>query len=92
MVCEYTKKDYIGLIAVNIANRTIHFEKNNTLLYGEFGTFSFKITKAGNITYAAISGKHDDTVTSLGIALQCKEDFKTNAQSGFVLSGVKVLR
>lgn len=87
-----TKKDYIGLIAVNIANRAIHFEKNNTLLYGEFGTFSFKITKAGNITYAAISGKHDDTVTSLGIALQCREDFKNNAQSGFILSGVKVLR
>lgn len=87
-----TKKDYISLIAVNIANGTIHFERDNKLLFSELGTFTYKLTKTGNITYAAQEPFHDDTVTSLGIALQCKEDFKTNAQNGFVLSGVKVLR
>lgn len=87
-----SKKDYISLIAVDIANGTIHFERDNKLLYSELGTFTYKLTKTGNITYAAQEPFHDDTVTSLGIALQCKEDFKTNAQSGFVLSGVKVLR
>lgn len=71
-----TKKDYISLIAVAIANNDIHFEQDNKLLYSELGTFSYKLTKTGLITYAAIDGKHDDTVTSLGIALQCKEDFK----------------
>lgn len=87
-----SKKDYISLIAVDIANGTIHFELDNKLLYSELGTFTYKLTKTGNITYAAQEPFHDDTVTSLGIALQCKEDFKTNAQSGFILSGVKVLR
>ena len=71
-----SKKDYISLIAVAIANNAIHFEPDNKLLYSELGTFSYRLTKAGNITYAAIDGKHDDTVTSLGIAMQCKEDFK----------------
>ena len=71
-----SKKDYISLIAVNIANNTIHFEPENTLLYSELGTFTFKLTKTGNVTYAATDGKHDDTITSLGIALQCKEDNK----------------
>jgi len=71
-----SKKDYISLLAVDIANSAIHFEKENTLLYSELGTFSFRLTKTGKITYAAIDGKHDDTITSLGITLQCKNDFK----------------
>ena len=71
-----TKKQYISLLAVDIANNEIHFEKDNTLLYSEMGTFSFKLTKTGTVTYAAINGKHDDTVTSLGICLQCKQDFQ----------------
>lgn len=71
-----TKKDYIGLIAVGVANRTLHFEKENKLLYSEMSTFTYKLTKTGNITYAAQEPFHDDTVTSLGIALQCKEDYK----------------
>ena len=71
-----SKKEYISLLAVDIANNNIHFEEDNKLLYSELGTFTFKLTKTGNITYAATDGKHDDTVTSLGIALQCKQDFK----------------
>ena len=71
-----TKKDYIGLIAVGVANGTLHFEKENKLLYSEMSTFTYKLTKTGNITYAAQEPFHDDTVTSLGIALQCKEDYK----------------
>lgn len=89
-----TKKDYISLIAVDVANHEIHFEKENTLLYSEMGTFSFKLTKTGNVTYAAISGKHDDTVTSLGIALQCKQDFKVygNNNNIFVQLNTKIMR
>lgn len=71
-----TKKQYISLLAVAIANNTIHFEKDNRLLYSELSTFTFKLTKTGNITYAAKEGYHDDTVTSLGVCLQCMEDFK----------------
>lgn len=71
-----TKKQYISLIAVAIANNEIHFEQDNTLLYSELATFTFKVTKSGNITYAAKEGYHDDTVTSLGVCLQCMDDFK----------------
>lgn len=71
-----TKKQYISLIAVAVANNQIHFEQDNTLLYSELATFTFKLTKTGNITYAAKEGYHDDTVTSLGICMQCREDFK----------------
>ena len=87
-----TKKDYISLISVAVANREIHFEQDNTLLYSEMGTFSFKLTKTGTVTYAAIPGKHDDTVTSLGIAMQCKEDHKYTGQNNnmFVRSNNKL--
>ena len=65
---------------------------DNKLLYSELGTFSYKLTKTGNITYAAIDGKHDDTVTSLGIALQCKQDFqyKPINKDNFVRSNIKL--
>ena len=75
-----SKKQYISLLAVDIANNNIHFEKENTLLYSELSTFTFKLTKSGNITYAAKEGYHDDTVTSLGICLQCMEDFKLSGR------------
>ena len=86
-----SKKDYISLLAVAIANNEIHFESDNKLLYSELGTFSYKLTKTGNITYAAIDGKHDDTVTSLGIALQCKQDFqyKPINKDNFVRANIK---
>lgn len=89
-----SKKEYISLLAVDIANNNIHFEENNKLLYSELGTFTFKLTKTGNITYAATDGKHDDTVTSLGIALQCRSDFKYTGQNNlnFVATKNKLLK
>lgn len=74
-----SKKQYISLLSVDIANSQIHFEVENKLLYSELSTFTFKLTKSGNVTYAARDGYHDDTVTSLGICLQCREDFKLDA-------------
>ena len=78
-----TKKQYISLLAVDIANNAIHFEEDNRLLYSELSTFTFKLTKAGNITYAAKEGYHDDTVTSLGVCLQCREDFKYSGENNY---------
>lgn len=75
-----SKKEYISLLSVAIANNDIHFERNNKLLYSELATYSFTITKSGNVTYAARNGFHDDTVSSLAIALQCKNDIKYNSQ------------
>lgn len=88
-----TKKQYISLLAVDIANNEIHFEKDNNLLYSELSTFTFKLTKAGNITYAAKDGYHDDTVTSLGVCLQCREDFKYigNNNLNFVKNNIRAL-
>lgn len=88
-----TKKDYISLLAVAIANGEIHFEKDNTLLFSELSTFTFKLTKTGNITYAARDGFHDDTVTSLGICLQCREDFKHTGKNNnvFVRTPIKFM-
>lgn len=87
-----TKKQYISLISVAIANSNIHFEEDNKLLYSELGTFTYKLTKGGNITFAAADGMHDDTVTSLGIALQCKEDFRYSGENklNFVKTNSKI--
>lgn len=73
-----TKKDIINNLQVLISNKKISFNKNNNLLKSELGTFTYKLTKNGNITFAAIDGFHDDTVMSLAIAIQAKEDFKYN--------------
>jgi hypothetical protein len=88
-----SKKQYISLLAVDIANNAIHFEENNKLLYSELSTFTFKLTKGGNITYAARDGFHDDTVTSLGVCLQCREDFKSSGLNNlnFVRTKTKLL-
>lgn len=71
-----TKKEYVNKLSVMIMNDEISFNNDNKLLYSELGTFTYKLTKNGNITYAAIPSAHDDTITSLGMAIQAKEDFK----------------
>lgn len=71
-----TKKIQVGLVSVAITNKEITFDKNNKILYSELGTFSYKLSKNNNITYAATAGNHDDTVMSLCLALQAKEDSK----------------
>lgn len=87
-----SKKQYISMLAVDIANHEIHFEEDNKLLFSELSTFTFKLTKGGNITFEARPGFHDDTVTSLGIALQCRADFRHNAENKmkFVRTGQKL--
>jgi hypothetical protein len=86
-----SKKQYISLLAVDIANNRIHFEEDNRLLYSELSTFTFKLTKSGNITYAAKDGYHDDTVTSLGVCHQCRQDFKASGTPNinFINNGFK---
>lgn len=82
-----SKKDYISLISVAITNREITFDKENKTLYSEMGTFTYKLTKNGLITYAAQAPNHDDTVISLGLALAAKESFAnpiTTKNFGFI--------
>jgi hypothetical protein len=89
-----SKKQYISMLAVDIANNEIHFEEDNRLLYSELSTFTFKLTKGGNITYAARDGYHDDTVTSLGICLQCRYDMRNYGENSlkFVATKNKLMR
>lgn len=78
-----SKKEYVNRLSVMITNNNISFDNNNKLLYSELGTFTYKLTKNGNITYAAIPSAHDDTITSLGMAIQAKEDFKYDKNISF---------
>ena len=89
-----SKKQYISMLAVDIANNAIHFEEDNKLLYSELSTFTFKLTKGGNITYAARDGYHDDTVTSLGICLQCRNDMRNYGENSlkFVATKNKLMK
>ena len=87
-----SKEEIVSDMAVKIANKEIHFNKDDNGLYAELGSFIVKYTKSGRMQFEAQSGKHDDRILSACIALRCKNDIKTNAQSGFILSGVKVLR
>lgn len=81
-----SKKEYVNRLSVMIMNDEIEFNSNNKLLYSELGTFTYKLTKNGNITYAAIPSAHDDTITSLGMAIQAKEDYKYNSNITFAKS------
>lgn len=69
-----TKKEIISNLAVTIANKDIHFNKDDEQLYSQFGSFICKITKQGTMTFSAMDGKKDDRIMSLAIALQAKND------------------
>ena len=83
-----SKKDIINNLQVQIANKNITFNKDNNLLKSELGTFTYKLTKSGNITFNALDGFHDDTVMSLAIALQAKEDFKYTNNISFIKKNI----
>lgn len=70
-----SKTEIISNLAVRIANKDIHFNKEDTELYGQFGTFISKISKTKKLTFGAKEGKKDDMVMATAIALKCKEDF-----------------
>ena len=85
-----SKEEIVSNMAVKIANKEIIFDKNDNGLFAELGSFIVKYTKAGRMQFEAQSGKHDDRILSACIALQCKEDFKYNAnQNNFVKSNIK---
>lgn len=69
-----TKKNYVGKLSTLITNKEITFDKNNTKLFSEMGTFTYKITTSKRLTFAAQTGKHDDCVLSMLISLAAKED------------------
>ena len=72
-----SKEKIMSNLAVKIAQDEIVFNDLDMSLYNEFGTFVATYTKGGHLQFGAISGKHDDRIMSLAIALQAKNDFNT---------------
>lgn len=71
-----TKQDIVTLLQLAIDKGEIKCNKEDTQLYGQFGTFIMKVTKNKKISYGARTGYHDDRIMSLAIALICKKDKK----------------
>lgn len=70
-----SKEEIISNLAVEIANKSIHFLKNDMKLYNELGNFVVTVSKSRKLTFAARGNGHDDRVMATAIALKCKEDF-----------------
>ena len=89
-----SKEEIVSDMAVTIANRDIHFMKDDKDLYAELGSFVVTVSKSRKLTFAARNGLHDDRVMSLCIALKCKEQFRHNNdinRNSFVSSGLKIV-
>lgn len=80
-----SKNNIINLLALQIDNNNITFEKDNNILFSELGTYTFSISKSTRkIIYNAKQNCHDDTVMSLAFALRAKEDYKITNTIHFV--------
>ena len=79
-----SKEIQVGLVQTHLTKDMMHFEENNKQLKNQFDTFGYSISKTRKITYAALSGHHDDRVLSLMIAMQAKEDYAYSGGSNIV--------
>lgn len=86
-----SKEEIVSDMAVKIANKEIHFNKDDNGLFAELGSFIVKYTKSGRMQFEAQSGKHDDRILSACIALRCKEDLKYQGinKNKFILTNAK---
>lgn len=71
-----SKEEIISDLAVAIANKDVHFFKNDMKTYNELGNFVVSVSKSRKLTFAARGSSHDDRVMAIAIALKAKEDFK----------------
>ena len=79
-----SKEIQVGLVQTHLTKDMMHFEESNKQLKNQFDTFGYAISKTRKITYAALSGHHDDRVLSLMIAAQSKEDYAYSGGSNIV--------
>ena len=79
-----SKEIQVGLVQTHLTKGMMHFEESNKQLKNQFDTFGYAISKTRKITYAALSGHHDDRVLSLMIAMQAKEDYAYSGGSNIV--------
>lgn len=71
-----SKEEIISDLAVSIANKDVHFLKNDIKTYNEFGNFVVTVSKSRKLTFAARGSGHDDRVMATAIAHKCRQDFK----------------
>lgn len=71
-----SKEEIISDLAVSIANKDVHFLKNDMKTYNEFGNFVVTVSKSRKLTFAARGSGHDDRVMATAIAHKCRDDFK----------------
>ena len=71
-----SKEEIVSDLAVKIANKEIYFNNEDGGLFAELGAFIVKYTKLGRMQFEAMSGRHDDRVLSLCMALRCHNDFQ----------------
>ena len=86
-----SKEEIISNLAVEIANKDIHFMKNDMKLYNELGNFVVTVSKSRKLTFAARGSGHDDRVMATAMALKCKQDFqyKPINSGNFIRTGIK---
>lgn len=63
-----SKQQLIEHLAVALEQREITFP-NISVLINELMSYQYELTRAGNVTYNAPSGRHDDTVIALALVV-----------------------
>ena len=88
-----SKEEIISNMAVEIANKNVHFLKNDMKLYNELGNFVVSVSKSRKLTFAARGNGHDDRVMATAIAIKCRDDFKYSGKNmlNFVSTRTKIL-
>lgn len=71
-----SKEEIISDLAVSIANKDVHFLKDDMKTYNELGDFVVTVSKSRKLTFAARGSGHDDRVMATAIAHKCRSDFK----------------
>lgn len=86
-----SKEEIISDLAVAIANKDVHFLKNDMKTYNELGNFVVSVSKSRKLTFTARGAGHDDRVMATAIALRCKQDFRNYGANPnrFVASNIK---
>ena len=77
-----SKEEIISNLAVAIANKDVHFLKNDMKTYNELGNFVVSVSKTRKLTFAARGSGHDDRVMATAIAYKCQQDFKYVGSNG----------
>ena len=88
-----SKEEIISDLAVSIANKDVHFLKDDMKTYNELGNFVVTVSKSRKLTFAARGSGHDDRVMATAIAHKCRCDFKYSGDNklNFITTKRKLL-